>query len=666
MAFDPDKYLNSRDPKEGPSGFDPDSYLEKKAPSQLKDEKTPARDDILGIPISTIEGGLDALPFAGALVGGTLGLGAGGPLGAVGGAGLGAGGGEALANAIRSGLDLESAPQTRAELYGEPIKEGLIGATGEMGGQIISKVPALIKGAPKAIRKATSRLPDEIIDGPVFKDIGFQRTMKPNVTEIQEATKRLGGKATPGMVTSNPNIQNVENVLSQAPTFAGERVRQSYKPITKGLQEASEELAGNTSISPFEAGEQFKAGLSNKIGEKVKPLSSKFEEIRSAAKNIRPSETSLNRASQRLLKQDLAEFANLPQGQAIQKYASMIKEAKSLDSLKQLRSSAGTEMEAAMNAGDGQLSMALGKVKSSIQRLERREILKAAIEAMPTKSQGEAAAKELISDLKNVNRGWRSLMGELESVAKAGGIKKIGSPKHLIRIIDDMPSEKISERFFNAKNYQGLKDVKTYLPDEFDVLRQAKLSQIAQKSMTKGNPDPVKLIRNIKSIGKEARGLLFGESGEKMLADMETVLNSMPSKVGTSDTPRGIAWFKTVLTPSHWGDEAHSAYNYMQLQGRALPSRSTPNLPKSLPRAAGYLGVSELSNQKRGKEKWADTGFEKVSNHVNGANLPGSRDALLSNPKTKKLLIQASDLKPGSKAMDNIVKKIKAEIGEAE
>jgi hypothetical protein len=66
----------------------------------------------------------------------------------------------------------------------------------------------------------------------------------------------------------------------------------------------------------------------------------------------------------------------------------------------------------------------------------------------------------------------------------------------------------------------------------------------------------------------------------------------------------------------------------------------------------------------KGPEKWANDGFAKLMDHAgDDKSLQASRDQLLASPQGKKLLIAASDLKPGTKAMDNILAKIKA-LGE--
>lgn len=645
--------------------FDPGKSFEISAKDSLQD-------DILGVPVSTIEGALNALPMAGTVAGGALGFGAAGPVGGLAGAGAGGFAGEAVANTIRSGLGLESAPKDSAEVWTDSLREGALGLAGEGAGQVISKVPALVRSGVNAARGSSKAAAPMVVDDAgkqlSFDDVGFSQTPKPNASEISGATKRISGvDATPGMISANPNIQNVENVLSQTPTIAGEKVRASYAPIRKGLEETTERLAGSPGGSAFEAGEQFKQGVTKRISEKVKPLSSQFEKIRESSRYIKPSQDSLNRSADRLLKQDLAEFSDLPQGQAIKKYAEMIRGAKNLDSLKQLRSSVGDDISAAINTGDGQTAMALGKVKGAIQRLERREILKSAIDSMPTKKQGEAAAKELIADLKGVNKGWRALMTELESIAKAGGINKISSPGHLSRLIDNMPSEKLAQKFFNTKNYQGLKDLKKFLPDEFEILRQNKLSEIAGKSMTKGSPDPVKLLRNIKNMGKEARQIVFGEGSEQMLKDMETVIDSFPGKVGASDTPRGVAWHE-FLNPftaaGRFGQEASSAMKYMLLQGKSSQKIVGPKTQSMLPRAVGYGAVGTMSKEDGGKgpNRWASDGLKNLQS-IDSKYSSISQENIQQNPRLKELLIRASGLKAGSKGMQSTIRQIDKELG---
>lgn len=80
----------------------------------------------------------EALPMAGAAVGGVVGAPFGGPIGAVGGAALGAGAGKSLENIIEAYGFNE--PKTMTQTFADPVLAAAEGATGEMGGQIAGKL----------------------------------------------------------------------------------------------------------------------------------------------------------------------------------------------------------------------------------------------------------------------------------------------------------------------------------------------------------------------------------------------------------------------------------------------------------------------------------------------------------------------------------------------
>ena len=61
----------------------------------------------------------------------------------------------------------------------------------------------------------------------------------------------------------------------------------------------------------------------------------------------------------------------------------------------------------------------------------------------------------------------------------------------------------------------------------------------------------------------------------------------------------------------------------------------------------------------KGEAKWAQDGISKLSQHDPSMQIDQSA---LSDPKLKDLVIQASDLKPGSKAMDAVQAKIKSQM----
>lgn len=89
---------------------------------------------------------------------------------------------------------------------------------------------------------------------------------------------------------------------------------------------------------------------------------------------------------------------------------------------------------------------------------------------------------------------------------------------------------------------------------------------------------------------------------------------------------------------------------------KTVPRAATSKLSEAA-RSAGQVAekAADKDNPKKGPAKWANDGLKKLEEH-SGKTL--DKGALLENPKAKKLLIAASDLKIGSKAMDKILEEL--------
>lgn len=82
----------------------------------------------------------------------------------------------------------------------------------------------------------------------------------------------------------------------------------------------------------------------------------------------------------------------------------------------------------------------------------------------------------------------------------------------------------------------------------------------------------------------------------------------------------------------------------------------------SLPRAADNQDQSSANTPKKGLDKWVEDGIKKLQKHdVSGEISEQSIiDQLKQTKQGRNLLIQASDLKPGSKAMDRVAEQIRS------
>jgi hypothetical protein len=106
----------------------------------------------------------------------------------------------------------------------------------------------------------------------------------------------------------------------------------------------------------------------------------------------------------------------------------------------------------------------------------------------------------------------------------------------------------------------------------------------------------------------------------------------------------------------------------IDISRRSSTVRSIPKAAENRPSTPNELDTdsSTPANEKvepkptpttkpRGREKWASDGYEKV------ASMDSSLDkaSLMKDPRKRELLIAASDLRPGSKAMDRILEKLR-------
>ena len=96
---------------------------------------------------------------------------------------------------------------------------------------------------------------------------------------------------------------------------------------------------------------------------------------------------------------------------------------------------------------------------------------------------------------------------------------------------------------------------------------------------------------------------------------------------------------------------------------KSLPPAQSARALISAGQASGTMSADN-GQPLKGPAKWANDGHEKLLDHVEGDPdtkklLEKNKASMMSDPKTKQLLIQASDLKPGSKAMQDVLSKLK-------
>jgi len=106
-----------------------------------------------------------------------------------------------------------------------------------------------------------------------------------------------------------------------------------------------------------------------------------------------------------------------------------------------------------------------------------------------------------------------------------------------------MESEKIAQRFFSKKNFANNSRLKEMFPESFETARKVKLAEIWEKSQTKGEVSVRKFVNNLKKLDKEETAMIFGAEKRETLEALETLIDSMPDKVGPSGTAQALDLF---------------------------------------------------------------------------------------------------------------------------
>lgn len=478
--------------------------------------------------------------------------------GIVGGLALPAGKIATLGQALKTGAitgaaygGLSNPGDTEGQTSGAQIDQRLLnaGVGGAAGGLLggglygVGKGLGMIKDAPKLIDR-------------------FKGTVASNSQEIEDAANRLQITPTRGMLSKSPEVRNLESALEQQPTTSGAKVLGEKTQVWEGLKKAGEDVVKDkASLSRYEAGEAVKDGLVSRIQEKLMPLKMSYDDLASLTQNMPLNQRSTGKIAMGLRRNPLGEFPNTPTGKIINEFADNIEKSSSVESLRTLERNAQAGLRQAQNASDGASAVAYGKVIDTLKRAQQSHILRASVESAATKGQGTKIAKDIVSQLKDTNKGYRALAETIEEIAGTSGIKYKG-PQSFLDALEEVPSEQIADKLYKTNNYKALQAIKQHVPDEFEILRRTKIEDLSQRSQTKGEISLPKIISNLKAMGPEAREITFGKGSNQMLKDLETVYNSLPTKVGPSGTPSGTKWMN-LLKPSHWGDEAATALQYM-------------------------------------------------------------------------------------------------------
>lgn len=494
-----------------------------------------------------VRGAVDSLPVMGAMAGGAVGTFGAGPVGGIAGAGMGGVAGESLKKFIDRYF-YDAPPETRQKLYSDLASAGTMSAVGEGAGQLIA--------GPIAQSFMRSGVQDIAQSG-----------ARPGAEAIRTAAQSLNVKPTNGMLTDDYITRNLENSISQNPSIPGSMIRNEYKPIKEAINEASEKaLTPASTKSPVQAGKDMRAQVAKTFEDKFTPIQQSYKEIESHTSNIPLNPKGLNRISKNIRTLEDAKFKGSEANGIANQFADWLDEAKSVNDIKILKTkarqlaenpSASPEARSVASSIWKKLDQAQtnsitrqavkiareGKITSDASG---RFLNKAGRKAADAEAQAEGldVGRRLIGDIKKTNKAYKQVMNEAKTFGEGSGVTKAKyGPKSIVEDIKRSNPQEMASALFDSGNMEYTQWVQKNMPKEFEMARQSRLAEVAQKSVAPdGSISPKKLQALVNKMTPEEFEILFPGDVGKKLRDAGVLLKSLPEKVGASDTPRGLSF----------------------------------------------------------------------------------------------------------------------------
>ena len=366
---------------------------------------------------------------------------------------------------------------------------------------------------------------------------------KLNADQIREAADRLGIKVTPGMLDDSGFVERLEGVLSKSPSFLGQHVNRNQKAVVERLMSASDDAlseAGN--LSPYQLGETFKSGVAAKVGERLDPLSAVFDEVAESTKNIPIGDKSKAAIKRNIENLDVFRLTG-GSGKASQ-YAEMIPKLKNADEVK----TAMTLLRKDIQSAEGAEKQVLLAIKEKLATLEKNSIMRGAIQTAKEGGlrNGKQIGRDIVGDLRDARTGYRELSQDLGSVAENARLKTQSGPSAFLDSLEAVPSERMSDKFFNTENNRQLMNLKEKFPEQFDLLKGGKLKDIKDAAIDnsmngQGKLSPQKFLNQSRDLNPEAKQMLFGDKSG-LVDDIQTVQQSLPRNFNPSGTASEQGW----------------------------------------------------------------------------------------------------------------------------
>lgn len=391
---------------------------------------------------------------------------------------------------------------------------------------ISSKIPDKLPLMSEESTRQIKTIADNFID--TLTKSKKPPALKPNYKEIMQATKAIGSKSVPGMLSSDRNYRLLENQLSQSPSKLAEPLRESYADLHEKTIKTAGELVQNASKkSFFEAGSDIKKEIINNLKEAENIADKAYEYIAKNTKNLPAMLTGIKQATTKAINKSL-KFGGLIPQKTLVSIRDATNNLKTVSDIRELRTFIDGEISKAYKLGDTTLITELTKIRDSITN---------AIDSSIVKGLGKKEGGQIVKNLKNANNFYKDYRQSFLEIIPGKEFKK---PYQFFEYLENLPEEKIGQVIFGTSNPKSISYLSKKFPASYKLYKEIELAKIADKALKKDVLSPSKIVELFNKMPKEKRIELLGKEGAKKLNNLETVVNNMTEISGPSGTPAGL------------------------------------------------------------------------------------------------------------------------------
>lgn len=496
----------------------------------------------------------------------------------------------ALGAALSGGF--EAARQTAGKALGlrDEINSSKIAQATAMG--------AVIPGATKLLSKGS-----ELVGWGINKLRGLDDIkLRPDSEAVKEAAKKLGATPTPGQLFEHRYVQQLEESLRQSEgTLGGWQIRRAMRKNIKASKEAANAIVESASNkTAFQSGDMAKEQIREEFAEIIKPAEAIYDKYEALFKNsdLKPNLLKIKTA----IKGGQSDILD-PEAQAVLKQVekTFLPRIKNLDSLKQVRTLVGQNIEGSNNPA---VKKVLGKIYGALTEV-RSDTLKKGGE----KFGADDIAKAIANDIETADFLYRGAAEQLQETIFTGGKKMRGGLKGALdEFLNKTPEIDLINKILKENDPKKIAYVKEVFPKAFETLRTAKVAEIAKAAETKGEVSARKLVNAIDGMPPETATLIFGQHAMEKANALKKFLDSIPGKevLGPSGSPEGI--FFQLVGQIRQLKSASNSLSLSSAQRVALEkdvfSRAAKLFGSKAAQVGGIIGTRQLINDGQDKGQY--------------------------------------------------------------